>query len=328
MRRKKSMTLELCEKHEYTLERGERKPWFVAREGRIFEQGAQLLREGYTIGSAALILERRLHSKKKDWQDYFDSADLFVYHCDGRVKYVLDGLACLEMLSRLPVQDRVFIGDDSLYDGLLGREWARNMELFDRELSVKERQNHDVWDTAARERQLFLDYSARFHRNEEAMGVFLAIIPLQTSIRAACVYRLVGRSQFNGRYHLDGGNRRLVGLAPEALEVLAEKYPEYASAFVSHASEVKAGLERYFAAVGSITLARITSEQGSGRAENVVSSKVNPHPSIYAFDAPIPLEPYTIGELATLEAEQKAAQETQQTQWTRAFEINSEMKKR
>ena len=32
--------------------------------------------------------------------------------------------------------------------------------------------------------------------------------------------------------------------------------------------------------------------------------------------------------LATLEAEQKAAQETQQTQWTRAFEINSEMKKR
>ena len=129
------MALELCEKNEYTTERGERKPWFVAREGSILQQGAQLLREGYTLGSTALILERRLHSKKKGWRiHYFDSSDLFAYHRDGRVKYVPDGLAGLEMLSGLLVQDGAFVGNDGLYDALLGREWRRDAQIFNRDL--------------------------------------------------------------------------------------------------------------------------------------------------------------------------------------------------
>ncbi len=132
------MAFELCEEHEYTPERGERKPWFVSREGSILTKGQELFNEGYAIGSLALVLERRLHSSKKDWLYYFDSADLFVYHRDGRVKYVQDGLACLALLSQLSVQNGAFVGDDALYDVLPGSEWQRDAQLWDRDLSAEE----------------------------------------------------------------------------------------------------------------------------------------------------------------------------------------------
>ncbi len=82
------------------------------------------------------------------------------------------------------------------------------------------------------------------------MGVFLPETPSQTVIRAAYVGGLGAGSQLDGWFSLDNDYRQLVGLAPEALNVLARKYPQYAAVFVSHANEVRTGLERYFATAG------------------------------------------------------------------------------
>ena len=320
------MTLELCEKNEYTTERGERKPWFVAREGSILQQGAQLLREGYTLGSTALILERRLHSKKKGWRiHYFDSSDLFAYHRDGRVRYVPDGLAGLEMLSGLPVQDGAFVGNDGLYDALIGREWGRDAQIFNRDLRKMEQKEHEVWIAAARMQELLIDYSTQFHKKGEAMGMYLADTPLQTTIRAAGVDGLEDGSQFIGRYHLDNGSRRLVGVAPEALAALARKYPDYASAFVSHASEVKAGLERYFLSegqrirqeqagnVGTVGMGNIANDSTLSIKQGIVAT-----PTYYSFldsNAPqIPLDIPSEEEVAQIKVE-AAARETEAKVW-------------
>jgi hypothetical protein len=275
-------TLDLCEGNEYALDGEERKPWYVSREGSVLQTAPQLLREGYSIASIALIMHQKRHSSKDSWRDrYFGGSDLFAYHRDGRVKYVPDGLAAIDLFALLPVENGAFIGDDALYNALPGEEFHRASLILNRVLTREGRANHALWRAAFRDVAALHDYGSKFHVGESAMGVSLAARPEQTRILVACVFGLEDRSWLSGIVHLDLNVGGLVGVLPEALRHLTRKYPYLAS----RGAEVRSALDGYFASRSRLSV--ISEEErarGSVRGterdlqEQIITEKKNARP--------------------------------------------------
>ena len=319
-------TLDLCWKDEYTLDGGERKPWYVSREGSVLEIAPRLLQEEYTIASIALIMHQRRHSSRNPWRDrHFGGSDLFAYHRDGRVKYVPDGLAAIDLFALLPVENGAFIGDDALYNALPGEEFHRASLILNRVLTREGRANHAIWRAAFRDVAALHDYGSKFHVGESAMGVFLAAKPEQTSIRVAGVDWLGLGSHLFGNNPLDLNVWRLVGVLPAALEALTRQYLYLAS----RGAEVRSALERYFAQ---------HSGGGSASTTPLLTNAANT-----VTETPAPLAPqgisdpyewvkniqlYTDAEFAERAREIADAAEKQKMQLIRAFEINREMKEK
>ncbi len=63
---------------------------------------------------------------------------------------------------------------------------------------------------------MFPEMKQRF-QYDAAMGLYLTSREKVPTLRAACVGRLEGRSQFYGGFDLGSDDGRLVGVAPEAL---------------------------------------------------------------------------------------------------------------
>ena len=91
-------------------------------------------------------------------------------------------------------------------------------------MSADEVKAHPVWKALARDDALLTEYTDRMFAEmktrftyDAAMGLYLASGEKVPSLRAACVGRLEDGSLFNGGDRLDYVDRRLVGVAPEAL---------------------------------------------------------------------------------------------------------------
>ncbi len=180
--------------------------------------------------SVANLMERRLRAGKSSatWKDNYFDADGIAYTAGGdKFKIVLDSqdLRKVTPKSKLTNTGALILGD-GLYEQLQGQEFTmRDLKsLLERDLSADEAKAHPVWKALARDDALLVEYTDKMFpemkqkfKYNDAMGLYLASGEKVPTLRAACVGRLGDGSQLVGRFSLAGGSRRVVGVAPEAL---------------------------------------------------------------------------------------------------------------
>ena len=254
------MALELNQADEYVETSRGRAPYFSCKDGQLNRLFSEFRAEGKGVLPLATILERRTHSSAQGWLDsYWGSCTSIVYpakeaYDENNRRFKVCRIS--EQLFALDEQSSLTGGALALqsYELLQGKEFLRREVILERGLIREEAKEHPVLLELCFGDRALLDESVERHFFEAQrqfdlntlFGIYLKEELKSPSERAAFV-GLGDWSQFFGGNHLNCGNGRLVGVAPEALDVLTRKYLEYASAFVSHASEVRAGLERYFA---------------------------------------------------------------------------------
>lgn len=180
--------------------------------------------------SVANLIERRLNAGRSApvWKDnYFDTGDGIAYDAGGKkFKIVLDSQDLRKVTPESKLKSGALILADGVYETLNGQEFAKSDldGLLEKDLTADAVKSHPVWKALARDDALLNEYTdkmfaemkQRFQYND-AMCLYRASGEKVPTLRVACVGGLEGRSRFLGWYGLDVDGRRVVGVAPEAL---------------------------------------------------------------------------------------------------------------
>ena len=226
--------------------------------GRNTEQMPKLIADGRVPMSVAGLMQRRLDVRNSDsdvkssyMDNWFDTGDAVVYHPDGRVKIVLDSQTLRDMTPESPRNGGALILTAENYDALQGEEFKKGkLGKTGDWLSRADVKSHPVWKVLARDQALLNDYTDYIFtegKHNTAMGIFPSSANGETSeMRAWYVSRLGGGSGADGRNDLDGGDGRLLGIAPEALSAPgkgASNIKAYTMADLQAVDEAMQGLE-------------------------------------------------------------------------------------
>ena len=216
--------------------------------GRNVDAMPRLLSDGRTPMSASQLMRYRINESDKfsDWKNYFDTSDLIAYSSkgDGKVKFVLtvdktgkiteNGRTALELIN--PDSKRKsgaieLAGDQyQTLDGIevatgnLGRTGSRLTQgeiLGNKAWRILARHPDEVPADFAEDANLLKEYSswvANQTGDNKNMAVYVDSLGKSPKLRAWYVNRLECRSLAYGRIDLDGGDGRLLGIAPEALD--------------------------------------------------------------------------------------------------------------
>ena len=208
--------------------------------GRNTEQMPKLIAEGRLPLSISGFMKRRLDAlnssdevRSSYWDNYFDSGDGIAYHPDGRAKIVLDAQPLRDLTPSSKLRNGALVLPDGVYDGLEGIELSEvDLERYavGEQLKKKNVKDNPIWQTLARDGKLLEDYVQNvFSQGKERFGYDLAMAVYRSSasdvptMRSWCLSRLDGRAIAFGSGHLDGDFGRLVGVAPEAQQSVAQK---------------------------------------------------------------------------------------------------------
>ena len=189
--------------------------------GRVTKQMPRLVAEGRTPASVADVLERRLHSGCKDWENnYFFTGDAIAYHPDKKCKVVLDAELLRNLTSKSNIRSGALILPDGLYEKLQGEEFAYNdiKDLHERELSQAKVLQHPLWRALARDQALLKEYvpkmfaemKKRFNYDEN-MAVYLDSFDGSPKLRQITVNGLGDRSLLDSKDDLDDVIGRVIG---------------------------------------------------------------------------------------------------------------------
>jgi len=200
--------------------------------GRNTEQMPKLIADGRVPMNVAQLMQRRLDVRNSDadvkssyLDNYFDTGDAVAYHPDGRAKIVLDSQTLRDMTPKSELRNGALVLTEDAYNALQGEEFKKGkLGRVDEWLSREAVKSHPVWKALARDQGLLNDYAdfifaegkQRFGY-DTAMGVFPDSASNSPKLRAWFVDGLVYRSDAFGRFSLDSGSGRFVGVAPEAL---------------------------------------------------------------------------------------------------------------
>ena len=204
--------------------------------GKNIEQMPKLIADGRVPMNVSQLMQRILDVRnsnedvKRSYLDnYFDTGDAIVYHPDGRIKIILDSQGLREMTPDTQ-SDWALLLTEEFYSALQGEEFKKGkLGKIEEGLTREQVKDHYVWKILARDQSLLDDYvdyifaegKQRFNY-DTAMSVFFGSAGNKPKLRAWCVDRLEDGSNANGRYDLDDGNGRFVGIAPEALSAPSE----------------------------------------------------------------------------------------------------------
>ena len=173
--------------------------------GRVVDQIPELLEDGRTPLSVAGLMERRLNSQRTEWkEECFFLSDAIAYSSDGKsFKVVVDAENLRELTPQSKLRNGALVLADGVYEGLKGTEFSRKdlQSISNRLLESKEVKKHPVWQALAREQGLLDSYVDSTFAEMRAW----AVSGLRGYSSGAC-----------GRYDLDNGCGRLIGVAPEA----------------------------------------------------------------------------------------------------------------
>lgn len=216
-------------------------------EGRNVDAMPKLLADGRIPMSVANLMHYRMGQSAifPDWKtNYFDNSDLIVYNSNdsGKAKFVFsvdrnqkiteNGRKALGLITP---NARLSSGAIELtpeqYQSMNGIEVAMsNLGKTESHLTQDEILGHKVWRILARhpsevptefaeDEKLLQEYStwvAKQTNSNTNMAVYLDSCGKTPKLKAWYVYRLGDRSFAVGRYALDYGDGRFVGIAPEA----------------------------------------------------------------------------------------------------------------
>ncbi len=165
------------------------------------------------------------------WDNYFDTGDGAVRHSDGRLKVVPDAQYLRSLSPETPLVDGAVPLSDDVYRGLEGEEFSPDEvgRFFNKSLSKREAKEHPGWLALARDDKAllgefvdvtFAQAETRFNYDGKMMGVYHQSVPGEDAAgRLWFVSGLLddfSDSGALGNNHLDDGDGRLVGVAPEA----------------------------------------------------------------------------------------------------------------
>jgi len=196
-------------------------------EGNIWEQLQRIRTDGRVVAPTAYFMLERL--ERRQLGTYYHVGDFIAENPRGEYKLVLDAFSHPDFMNWGKMSKGEFVLRDGVYETLPGVVFT-NRARINRNYALEETLASREWHVLARRRDfsgekewaasLLEQYCRRvvFPEHEQAMGIYLSDASKASRLRAVCVNRLVGRSQFYGRCYLDYDYGRLVGLAPEALE--------------------------------------------------------------------------------------------------------------
>ncbi len=201
--------------------------------GRIIDQMPKLIAEGRTPLSVRGLMKKRLEvadykneAVRDSWLlNYFDTGDAVLYHPDGRIKIVLDYQLARELNPKSRLKNGALMLPDGAYEGADCPEFKiddlAKYGMYEW-LKRKKVSNHPIWKALAGDDKLLDAYGDMIFRkgkeiynHDTVMGVFLADAQDVPTMRLWYAVRL-GWSGAGGSLRLDGGDGRLVGVAPEA----------------------------------------------------------------------------------------------------------------
>ncbi len=205
-------------------------------EGRNTEQMPKLLADGKEPMNVAHLAEQRIYVRGKGiptvqhddwWNNYFDNADLWLRHSDGRGKVVPYSAQVLDFLREnlkpetklvdyaLPLPDGFF----EAMDGLLLTS-GQIEKLHTKRYSVKEAKDSDVWKTLTGTQERLDHYvdavAAETGRTQNLMNTYFGPVSKVPTGRRWYVDDRYNGSYASGNNYLTSDNGRLVGVAPEA----------------------------------------------------------------------------------------------------------------
>jgi len=201
--------------------------------GRNVEQMPKLIADGRVPMSVAGLMQRRLDVRNSDvdvkssyLDNYFDTGDAVAYHPDGRAKIVLDSQTLRDITPQSELRNGALVLTEDAYNALQGEEFKKGkLGKVNDGLSRADVKSHPVWKVLARDQALLDDYvdyiftegKQRFNY-DTAMGVYPSSEQGKTPELGAWYVNWLGvRSGAIGRLHLDDGDGRFLGIAPEAL---------------------------------------------------------------------------------------------------------------
>lgn len=205
---------------------------FRDSEKRVVTYLAQMplvIADGRVPLSDANLMERRIHAGKSatTWKDNYFDVDGIAYNTGcTKFKIVLDSQDLRKVTPESKLTSGALILGDGIYEQLHGQEFTKKdlKSLLERELSADEVKAHPVWKALARDDALLVEYTDKMFaemkdrfKYDTAMGLYLASDEMVPTLRASYVDGLENGSRFYGRFSLDGDFRRVVGVAPEAL---------------------------------------------------------------------------------------------------------------
>lgn len=177
---------------------------------------------------AYLMGMRILHPESDCMMNYFDGDDRIAYHPDGE-RFKIGSLGTLEDYARYGalVNGAIEFGEQE-YLALPWKELERSEMILGMSLFNSGAKIHPVWfELAQRNTDLLENFVNGIYSRgnyQSAMGVYLDDERrMQPWMRASFVNGLWGRSQFDGGFSFDDDDRRLVGIAPEALVRLEKR---------------------------------------------------------------------------------------------------------
>src|SRR3989338_2582748 len=207
--------------------------------GQNVKQMPKLIADGRVPMNVSQLMQRRLDVRNSDksvkssyMDNYFDTGDAVVYHPDGRVKIVLDSQTLRDMTPESQRNSGALVLTNDVYDSLQGEEFKKGkLGNVNDGLSRTDVKAHPVWKVLARDQALLNDYTdfifgeyqPRFAKDSalddlKLMGIYPGSANgTAPEMRAWIVDGLGDGSDAGGGGDLDGGNGRLVGIAPEAL---------------------------------------------------------------------------------------------------------------
>jgi hypothetical protein len=196
--------------------------------------------------SASQLMHYRMNESGKfpDWKSYFDTSDLIAYgpKTEGKVKFILtidkdgkitkNGRKALELISpnaKLSSGAIELVGDQyqtlngiEVAIGNLGRteSWLPQTEVLGNKVwRILARHPDEVPAEFAEDSNLLKEYSSWVRKqtgSNENMAVYTDSLSKLPKLRAWYVLRLGYGSGADGGCDLDGGDGRLLGIAPEA----------------------------------------------------------------------------------------------------------------
>jgi hypothetical protein len=203
-----------------------------------------LIADGRVPVNVAYVMRRKLNPQLTDWLDnYFDTGDAFLYHPDGKVKYVHDAQQLREISKTSELVDCALEVAEGTFDSAQGLRLSKKdiARYAGKDISAKKAKENKIWRIAARHPDevpkaiaqdaalldayvdtIFARYQEKFAADKKIedlrlMGVCLDSTSKVEKMRAACVDWLEYGSQLDGRRRLDYDSGRLVGVAPETL---------------------------------------------------------------------------------------------------------------
>ncbi len=209
--------------------------------GKNIEQMPKLLAEGKEPMSVAHLMEKRLNARQKGinqeqhdawWDNYFDTADLWLRHPDKGGKVVPYSAQVLDFLQQhlnpeTKLVDYAIPLPDGLFEAVDGLELKTSEieKIHSRGYTPREAKKSDVWKVLAQSQKRLDNYVdavvAETSKKQDLMNLYFGNASMVPTGRLWCVGSWYSDSNAYGSLAL--GDGRLVGVAPEAHVARARK---------------------------------------------------------------------------------------------------------